>query len=278
VAEFETEVVDQVLVCRLARPERRNALTDTLVAGLVELWDRIDADDRVRAVVVTGEGSSFCAGGDLSELEQRRSEVAARADRPEPEEPDGERVGRLALRIYRGLKPTIAAINGHAIGSGLTLTLPMDIRVASSTALLGFPFTQRGLTPEGCSTWFLPRLVGMPRAADWLCSGRLFDAEEALGSGLVRSLHPGEAVLDAGVELAHRLVQGSSPVAVAATLRLLRTSSARAAPEDVHAAESRYLRWRQASADFAEGLAALGERRRPEFAQEVAGVRFPPVR
>src|SRR5262245_26590811 len=206
-------VADNILTLTLNRPERLNAFTRQMMTELIEAFDRADADDAVRAIIVTGAGRAFCAGADLS-AGAKTFDYAARADRaaqiPMPVRADGgvdwgdpsvrDGGGGLTLRIFECLKPVIAAVNGPAVGVGATMQLPMDFRLASEEARFGFVFNRRGITPEACSSFFLPRLVGVPQTLDWMYSGRVFGAEEALKAGLVRSIHKPEELLPAAIE------------------------------------------------------------------------------
>src|SRR5213595_3248937 len=185
------EVVDGVLTITLHRPEKLNAFTPTMMRELSDAFDRADADDAVRAVIVTGAGRAFCAGADLSGGGGTFDNTAR--DTLETHRDGG---GLVALRIYEAKKPVIAAINGPAVGVGITMTLPMDVRLASSSARMGFVFARRGIVPEACSSWFLPRLVGMQRAAEWIYTARVFSADEALAGGLVARVVAPEVLLE----------------------------------------------------------------------------------
>src|SRR5919197_1523298 len=184
--EIRYEVADRVLTITLNRPDRLNAFTPTMGRELIEAFDRADADDDVRAIIVTGEGRGFCAGADLASGGETFDWRKRDADPENPEDPGGQ----VSLRIFELTKPIIAAINGPAVGVGITMTLPMDIRLAADDAKMGFVFARRGLVPEAASSWFLPRVVGISRAMEWVATGRVFPATEALEAGLVRSLHP----------------------------------------------------------------------------------------
>src|SRR4051794_30558625 len=196
--QIRYEVADGVLTITLNRPERLNAFTETMMNELIGAFDASDGDDDVRAVIVTGEGRGFCAGADLGKGGETFDwrERAASGNVPR----DGG--GRAVLRIYDSLKPVIAAINGPAVGVGITMTLPMDIRLAAHSAKIGFVFARRGIVPEACSSWFLPRLVGISQAMEWVATGRVFGADEAQRGGLVRSVHASEELLPAARELA----------------------------------------------------------------------------
>src|SRR3954470_24264201 len=188
--EFEEilyEVDDHVLTITLNRPDRLNAFTPTMGRELIEALDAADADDAVRAVIVTGAGRGFCAGADL---ERGGSTFDWSERQAAGEEIPRDGGGRISLRIFESLKPVIAAINGPAVGVGITMTLPMDVRLAAEGTKIGFVFARRGIVPEAASSWFLPRVVGISRAMEWVATGRVFTSEEALDGGLVRSLHP----------------------------------------------------------------------------------------
>src|SRR3954463_15409412 len=215
--EIRYQVQDGVLTITLHRPDRLNAFTATMGRELIEAFDRADADDDVRAVIVTGSGRGFCAGADL----ERGAETFDWRGRDAEGEVPRDGGGQVTLRIFESTKPVIAAINGAAVGVGITMTLPMDVRLAAEGAKIGFVFTRRGIVPEAASSWFLPRIVGISQAMEWAATGRVFLAEEALAGGLVRSLHPAVEVLDAARQLAGEIAANTSPVAVAAVRRLM---------------------------------------------------------
>ena len=283
---FETllyELEDGVLTLSLNRPERLNAFTGTMMRELIEAFDAADADDAVRAIVVTGAGRAFCAGADLS-AGGATFDYAKRADRPEkqgtPLAADGqpdlghESVrdggGRVTLRIFQCLKPVIAAINGPAVGIGATMLLPMDLRLASTEARIGFVFTLRGITPEACSSWFLPRVVGIARALEWTLSGRVFGAQEALEGGLVRSLHAPDALLPAARALAREIADNAAPVSVALTRQMMWRMLGAAHPMEAHRVDSRAIYTRGAMPDAKEGVGAFLEKRPPRFEDSVS--------
>src|SRR6478609_1331815 len=228
------EVSDHVLTITLNRPDRLNAFTGTMMNELIAAFDAADADDDVRAIIVTGAGRAFCAGADLSQG-AKTFDFAARADRPDkqgaPQRPDGgiayshESVrdggGRLSLRIFECMKPVIAAINGPAVGVGATMLLPMDIRIASEDARFGFVFARRGITPEACSSWFLPRVVGISQALEWTCTGRIFSAQEALAGRLVKQLYKPDELLPAARALAREIADNTAPVSLAITRQMM---------------------------------------------------------
>jgi enoyl-CoA hydratase/carnithine racemase len=261
------EVEDGIATITLNRPDALNALDAAMERELLYVWDRVDADDDVRAVVVTGAGRAFCAGYDLS---AGRFDVVARAVERGTEElaPTGtprDSGGLIALRMFRCLKPIVAAINGVGVGFGATFPLPMDVRVASETARWGFVFSRRGMCMDAAASWFLPRVVGISQAVEWSLSGRLFGAEEALRAGLVRSLHPPDELLDAAYEIGRGMVQSSAPVSVALNRQLIWQMAGAAHPMDAHRMESIYIAQRAASADAVEGAQSFLEKRAPKF-------------
>src|SRR3954464_12031370 len=215
--QIRYEVADSVLTITLDRPDRLNAFIPTMLGELLDAFDRADAGDDVRAVVVTGEGRAFCAGADLeaggSTFDYRERGVEDDVPR------DGG--GRVTLRIFDSTKPVIAAINGAAVGVGITMTLPMDVRLLPAGAKIGFVFTRRGIVPEAASSWFLPRIVGISQAMEWAATGRVFDAEEALPGRLVRSVHPPGELLDAAYALAREIADNTAPVSVALARRMM---------------------------------------------------------
>ncbi|MBL8344170.1 MAG: enoyl-CoA hydratase/isomerase family protein, partial [Rubrivivax sp.] len=226
---LSTELSDRVLTVTLNRPEALNTFNAAMMNELIAAFDRADADDEVRAVIVTGAGRAFCAGADLSQG-GKTFDFAARGDRPTVQGAVGadgtvdwsndavrDGGGRVTLRIFNCLKPVIAAVNGPAVGIGATMLLPMDIRLASEGARFGFVFARRGIVPEACSSWFLPRLVGISRALEWTMSGRVFPASEALEGGLVRQVLAPDALLPAARAIAREIAENTAPVAVALT-------------------------------------------------------------
>ena len=253
------DVADNILTITLNRPDRLNAFTSTMRRELVEALDRADGDDAVRAVIFTGAGRAFCAGADLS----------AGPDTFDPGE-DPERVrdggGRLSLRMFDCRKPLIGAINGPAVGIGATMQLPMDVRLASTAARFGFVFARRGVVNEACSSWFLPRLVGTGQALEWVMTGRVFDAEEALRGRLVRSLHAPDELLPAARALAREIADNTSAVSVALCRQLLWKMWGADHPMEAHRLESKALQGYMASrADAHEGVQSFLEKRKPNF-------------
>ncbi|MCW5637971.1 MAG: crotonase/enoyl-CoA hydratase family protein [Rubrivivax sp.] len=274
--DFQTialAVADGIATITLNRPDKLNAFNARMRDELIAAFDATDADDAVRAVVVTGAGRAFCAGADLSGGGQTfdyaaRNEAAREELRVGDVYRDGG--GMVTLRMYRSLKPIIGAINGAAVGIGMTMQLPMDIRLASTEARFGFVFARRGITPEAASSWFLPKLVGMQTALEWCFTGRVFGAQEALDRGLVRSLHaPGE-LLPAAQALAREIADHSAPVSVALTRQLLWRMAAAAHPMDAHRVDSRAIQTRGASADAREGVSAFLDKRPAVYPNQVS--------
>jgi enoyl-CoA hydratase/carnithine racemase len=274
------DISEGVLTITLNRPEKLNAFTFEMGRELIEAFDRADADDEVRAVIVTGAGRAFCAGADLSAGGATWDRVARR-DRPTPRSgPDGapdmsddaarDGGGRVALRIFSSLKPVIAAVNGPAVGIGVTMLLPMDIRIASQDARFGFVFARRGIAPEACSTWFLPRIVGVAKALEWNFSGRVFPAEEALAGGLVSAVHPPAELIPAARALAREIADNAAPVSVALTRQMMWRMLGADHPMEAHKIESRAIFTRGASADVREGVASFLEKRAPQFSDKVS--------
>jgi enoyl-CoA hydratase/carnithine racemase/RimJ/RimL family protein N-acetyltransferase len=262
-----TDLTDRVLTITLNRPDRLNAWTQTMFGELMDAFDRADGDDEVRAVIVTGAGRAFCAGADL----ERGAETFAKRDREDPDSIPRDSGGQLTLRIFDSTKPVIAAINGPAVGIGATMTLPMDVRLAADDARIGFVFTRRGIVPEACSSWFLPRVVGISRAMEWVATGRVFNATEALEGGLVRSLHPKAELLDEANALAREISDNAAPVSVALARRMLWRMLGAEHPMLAHRADSRGMFYRGRSADAAEGIAAFLEKRPADFPDKVSG-------
>ena len=264
--EIRYEVSEGVLTITLDRPDRLNAFTPTMKRELIEAIDASDADDSVRVVVVTGEGRGFCAGADLAGGGDTFDWRERRSGSEIPRDGGGE----LTLRLFESTKPLIAAINGPAVGVGATMTLPMDIRLAAADARMGFVFTRRGIVPEACSSWFLPRLVGIGQAMEWVASGRVFGAEEALAGGLVRSVHPADELLDAAYDLAREIADNTAPVSVALARRLMWTMLGAGHPMEAHRADSRAMFARGQSEDAREGVTSFLEKRPARFSDRVS--------
>jgi enoyl-CoA hydratase/carnithine racemase len=277
--EIRADTADGVLTITLNRPERLNAFTETMRRELIAAFDLADADDDVRAVVVTGEGRGFCAGADLAKggatFDWRRAHAAGGGGSGEADEGDWDVPrdggGQVSLRIYECTKPVIAAINGPAVGVGITMTLPMDIRLAAQGAKIGFVFTRRGIVPEACSSWFLPRIVGISQAMEWVATGRVFDAQEALAGGLVRSVHPPDELLPAAYAIAREIADNTAPVSVALGRRLLWRMLGAEHPMAAHRADSKAMYSRGQSADAREGVQSFLDKRPAVFPDRVSG-------
>jgi enoyl-CoA hydratase/carnithine racemase len=264
--EIRYDLADGVVTVTLHRPERLNAFTSTMGRELIEALDRADANDAVRAVVVTGAGRAFCAGADLG----GGGDTFDWRDRQEGDAIPRDGGGRVALRIFESRKPVIAAINGPAVGVGITMTLPMDLRLAAEGARFGFVFSRRGIVPEACSSWFLPRIVGIGQAMEWVATGRVFSAEEALAGRLVRSVHPPGELLDAARALAREIADHTAPVSVALARRLLWTMLGADHPMAAHRADSRAMFSRGQSDDAREGVTSFLEKRPARFPDRVS--------
>ena len=279
---FETirlEIDAGIATITLNRAERMNAFTPQMMAEMIAAFDATDADDTVRAVIVTGAGRAFCAGADLgaggATFDYAQSLGAdfpvcpdGAVDYANPAVRDGG--GQLTLRIFESLKPVIGAINGAAVGVGATMTLPMDFRLASEAARFGFVFARRGIVPEAASSWFLPRLVGIGQALDWCYSGRVFGADEALAGALVRSVHAPDDLLPAARALAQTLTADSAPVSVALTRRMLWGMMGADHPMAAHRLDSRAVWERGGSADAREGVTSFLEKRPAQFTDRVS--------
>ena len=275
-AEFETirlETDGGIATLTLNRPQKLNAFTTRMMLELIAAFDLTDTDDAVRAVIVTGEGRAFCAGADLSSG-GNTFDYADRGDAVRDEAKVGDLYrdggGRVVLRIFDSLKPVIAAVNGPAVGVGATMQLPMDFRLASTAARFGFVFARRGITPEACSSWFLPRLVGPQQALEWVYTGRVFDAQEALDGGLVRSLHAPEDLLPAARVLAREIADNAAPVSVALSRQLMWRMMGATHPMDAHRADSRAIQARGRSGDAREGVGAFLEKRATAWPDRVS--------
>ncbi|GAA3516145.1 crotonase/enoyl-CoA hydratase family protein [Aeromicrobium panaciterrae] len=274
--QIRLDVVDGIATITLDRPEKLNAFSDIMEGELMRALGRVDDDDEVRALVLTGSGHAFCAGMDLGGNDASAIDWGSGdpsdsegGSRPSDElRRDGG--GRVVLRMFEMRKPVIAAINGPAVGVGLTMTLAADFRLAVPAAKLGLVFARRGLVPESCSSWFLPRLVGMQTALEWVYSGRLFSSEDALTAGLVRSLHDPAELLDDAHGLAVSLTESSAPVSLALSRQMLWRLSAAPHPVVAHEVETLALNARLSSRDAEEGIAAFLEKRPAAFIDKVS--------
>jgi enoyl-CoA hydratase/carnithine racemase len=282
---IDWRVHDGILTLTLNRPEQLNAFTVQMMSELVHAFGRASEDDAVRAIVVTGAGRAFCAGMDLAlgadnafgldaSLRPTVADVHERFDDPEIERGAREPGGKLALAIYECKKPVIAAINGAAVGIGATMTLSMDIRLASTKARIGFVFGKLGIVPEACSTWFLPRLVGMQQALEWLYSAEIFDANEALRGGLIKAVYAPEALLDEAYKLARKFTENRSPVSLALIRQMTWRNSAQPHPREAHRIESLGVFYTSIG-DGKEGVQAFLDKRAPQFSGKAS--QMPPI-
>lgn len=258
-----TDREDGVLTLTLTRPDRLNALNSQMLEELLRVFDEIDADDAVRAVIVTGAGRAFCAGADLGG-------GGATFDSGDVESVPRDGGGRITLRLYECKKPVIAAINGPAVGVGVTMTLPMDVRIASEKARFGFVFARRGIVPEAASSWFLPRVVGISQAMEWVATGRLFSAQEALAGGLVSRVVAPERLLDTAREIATEIVANTSAVSVCLARQLLWKMLGADHPMEAHRIDSRLIHAMGASPDAYEGVQSFLEKRPAKFTMKVS--------
>lgn len=274
-AEIEYEVADGVATIALNRPDKMNAGTATMVGELLAALDAVDADDDVRAVIITGRGRAFCAGADLSlgaetfDYDNRSDGQAIGGVRVDRQSAPRDGAGLITLRLFECKKPVISAVNGAAVGMGVTMTLATDIRLASEAARFGFVFTRRGIAPEGASTWFLPKLVGVAQAAEWLYTGRVFDAPEALAGGLVRSVHPADELLPAARALAAEIAE-SAPLSVALTRQMLWRMAGADHPMEAHRVDSRAVFETGKLPDAMEGVMSFLEKRPAQFQGKVS--------
>jgi enoyl-CoA hydratase/carnithine racemase len=263
------EVDDNVATVTLNRPDKLNAFTGTMMYELIDAFDQVDADDDVRAVIITGAGRGFCAGADLSTsggetFSSGGSDIQTNAGVPR----DGG--GMVSLRIFDCTKPVIGAINGASVGVGVTMTLPMDFRLASEHAKFGFVFARRGIVPEACSSYFLPRLVGISQATEWCYTGRVFPADEARAGGLVRSVHGADELLPAARAIAQEIAQNTAPVSVALSRQMLWRMLGANHPMEAHRVDSRGILARGASDDAREGVMSFLEKRQPNYPVKVS--------
>lgn len=268
--QIKLDKADGIATITLHRPEKLNAFTRVMMSEIIAALDDTDADDFVRVVIVTGHGErAFCAGADLTPEGGGHvfSDPTPVADLSDERVRDGG--GRLALRLFESKKPLIGACNGVAVGVGATMQLPFDMRLCSDNARFGFVFARRGITPEACSSWFLPRLVGLPTALEWCMTGRIFDAQEALDRGLVRSVHPQGELMGAALDLAREIADNTSAVSVAMTRAMLWRLSATEHPMLAHRVDSRAIYRLSRSADAREGVQSFLEKRSPEYPDTV---------
>jgi enoyl-CoA hydratase/carnithine racemase len=264
------DVADNLATITMNRPDQLNAFTGRMMNEMIDAFDRTDADDDVRAVIVTGAGRGFCAGADLSAGGATFDTDAQGAPREKKAGVPRDGGGLLTLRIFESLKPVIAAINGPAVGVGITMTLPMDIRLAADDAKIGFVFAKRGLVPEAASSWFLPRAVGISRAMEWVSTGRVFLAQEALDAGLVRSIHPKDELLGVARALGREIAENTAPVSVALSRHMLWKMLGADHPMEAHKIDSRAIDTRGRSDDVREGVASFLEKRPARYPMKVS--------
>ncbi|MEE4350967.1 MAG: crotonase/enoyl-CoA hydratase family protein [Pacificimonas sp.] len=282
--DIKYEVEDGVALLTLYRPKAMNAFTGEMMFQMIDAFDRADADDDVRAVIVTGDGErAFCAGADLS-AGAKTFDYDARDDRPDrkgsPVNDDGsidyghdavrDGGGRLTLRIFESKKPVIAAVNGAAVGVGVTMQLPMDIRIASDNARFGFVFARRGIVPEAASSWFLPRIVGISKALEWCYSGKVFSAQEALDGGLVSEVVPQDQLLARAREIAREIADHTAPVSITLTRHMMWRMLGADHPMEAHKVDSRAIYTRGRTEDAKEGVVSFLEKRPPNYPVKVS--------
>lgn len=273
--QIKLEKDGAVAVLTLNRPDKMNAFTGKMMQELIQAFDLTDADDDIRAVIVTGAGErAFCAGADLSEgaatFDYDARAAKGEAGRTSDEDRQRDGGGRVTLRIFESLKPVIGAINGAAVGVGVTMQLPMDIRIASDTARFGFVFNRRGINPEAASSWFLPRLVGISKALEWCYSGRVFPAQEALDGGLVRSIHPQAELMSVARSLADEIAENTAAVSTTLTRHMMWRMLGASHPMDAHIVDSAAIYERGQSEDAREGVMSFLEKRSPDYPVKVS--------
>jgi len=260
---------DNIAVLFLNRPNKLNAFTFSMMEEIISALDSLEADDSVHAVIITGKGRAFCAGADLSSGQETFNPSF---DDFAVQENDFRRDsgGILTLRMYKFLKPIVVACNGPAVGIGASMQLAADIRLASDQARFGFVFNNRGIVPDACSSWFLPKIVGISRALELTYSGRIIDAQEALQLNLVSSIHDSENLLSNAIDIAKTMVQNSAPVSISLTRQMLWRSLESSGPYDAHIIESKAIDSRGASEDAKEGVSSFLEKRPAEFKNKVS--------
>jgi len=262
------EVSDGIATITLNRPDKLNAFTGRMMHEIISALDITDADDDVKVVIFTGAGRAYCAGADLSSGGETFAKGGSDVQTKQGVPRDGG--GLVSLRIFNSKKPVIGVINGPAVGVGVTMTLPMDFRLASDTAKFGFVFAKRGIVPEACSSYFLPRLVGISQATEWVYTGRVFGADEALSGGLVRSVHSGDDLMKTAREIAREIADNTAPVSVAMSRRMLWQMLGASHPMEAHRADSRGIMERGRSADSKEGVVSFLEKRSAVYPDKVS--------
>ena len=266
--EIIYEVSEQIATITLNRPDKLNSFTNRMLKEIIAAFDESDADDNVRAVIVTGSGRAFCAGADLSGGGETFAKGGSDVKATTGVMRDGG--GLVSLRIFESKKPVIGAINGAAVGVGVTMTLPMDIRLASTGSKFGFVFAKRGIIPEAASSWFLPRIVGISQATEWCFTGRMISADEAKEGRLVRSVHPPEDLLPAARAIAREIAENTAPVSVALSRQMLWRMLGADHPMQAHRVDSRAINSRGASDDAREGVMSFLEKRPANFPVKVS--------
>lgn len=267
---LQTELADRILTVTLNRPEKLNAFNRQMMEDMLALYDAADADDRVGALIITGAGRGFCAGADLSGGGDTFDSGAASGETGKPRSVPRDGGGLVSLRIFDCKKPVIAAINGPAVGVGITHTLPMDIRIASEKAKIGFVFARRGIVPEATSSWFLPRIVGIAKAMEWVATGRVFGPEEALSGGLVSEVLAEDRLLPRARELAREIVENTSPVSIALSRQLMWKMLGAKHPMEAHRIDSKAMQFMGSGPDAREGIESFLEKRPPRFSLKVS--------
>ena len=266
--EIIYDLTDGIATITLNRPDKLNAFTGRMMHEVIAALDMTDADDNVKVVIFTGAGRAFCAGADLSSGGETFAKGGSDVQTKQGVPRDGG--GLVSLRIYESLKPVIGVINGPAVGVGVTMTLPMDFRLASDTAKFGFVFAKRGIVPEACSSYFLPRLVGISQATEWVFTGRVFPASEALAGGLVRSVHSGDDLMAAAIAIAREIADNTAPVSVSLSRKMLWHMLGASHPMEAHRADSRGIQERGRSADSKEGVVSFLEKRPAVYPDKVS--------
>ena len=262
------DVSDGIATITLHRPDKMNAFTGRMMHEIISALDQTDADDNVKVVIFTGAGRAYCAGADLSSGGETFAKGGSDVQTKQGVPRDGG--GLVSLRIFNSLKPVIGAINGAAVGVGVTMTLPMDIRLASDTAKFGFVFAKRGIVPEACSSYFLPRLVGIQQATEWVYTGRVFTANEALSGGLIRSVHAADDLLPAARALAAEIAENTAPVSIALSRQMMWRMLGASHPMEAHRVDSRGIMERGKSADSKEGVMSFLEKRSAVYPDRVS--------
>ena len=266
--ELLTSQHGDTYVVSLNRPKKLNAFTKTMQEELIKVFDYTDENDDIKSVVITGEGRAYCAGADLVDGPNtfNYSEQGNRLSNDDHR--DGG--GLVALRIFRSKKPVIGAINGDAVGVGATMTLPMDVRIASKSARFGFVFSRRGAVPEACSSWFLPRIVGISKALDWCYTGKVFNSQEALQHGLVSEVIPDDKLIDRALEIGSSYSSKTSAISVSLARQMMWNMLAATHPEEAHILDSMAMERMGKSPDIKEGIASFLEKRAPNFSMKVS--------